>query len=362
MPPWQNLVRRTFDQGSWTIALPTAGLLAMAIDTDKALNAMQHRLVGAIVVLVWACFAIAYLVRVSRPPRPGYLFSTEGIIDLLAAVSLPLGWLLGLEERDAHLLAIVWILKYYRQSTSLGLIGRVMRRASVSLLTVVTLFVAIFFLAATLAYLFEREKQPEAFGSVVRAMWWAIVTLTTTGYGDVTPATIWGRVLAGWLMVGGIVIFALWAGIIANAFSEELRRRHFLHTWELVAKVPFFRDLGAATTADIVRLLQPRDVAPGTVLMREGQVGDTMYFIVSGEVEVGVRPRPVRLGTGAFFGEMALLYGMRRSASVVVTEPSLLLVLDVADFRELAGRRPELVEAIEGEVKRRLAQNAAAEG
>jgi len=190
-------------------------------------------------------------------------------------------------------------------------------------------------------------------------MWWAIVTLTTTGYGDAVPQTIWGRLLAGWVMVGGIAVSALWAAIIANAFSEELRRRDFLRTWDLVARASFFRHLGTAAIADIVRLLHARDARTGTVLFHRGQSGDAMYFIVAGEVSVDIGTAPKILGAGDFVGEMALLFDAPRSATVVVTQPSLLLVLDIANFRELAGRRPELIDTIEAEAKRRLEANLA---
>jgi voltage-gated potassium channel len=210
--------------------------------------------------------------------------------------------------------------------------------------------------AANLEYLLERNANPEAFGSIPSALWWAIVTLTTTGYGDVVPTTLSGKFLAGWVMVGGTVMFAMQAGIIATAFAEELRRRHFLDTWDLVMSVSFFQGLGAAAIAEIVRLLETRDVASGTVIVRAHEPGDTMYFIVSGEVAVRFES-PVILGPGSFFGEMALLFGTPRSADVVATKPSSLLALDVADFRDLAGRRPEIVQAIEKEGERRREEN-----
>src|SRR5207245_9143305 len=100
--------------------------------------------------------------------------------------------------------------------------------------------------ASRVAYLLEGDANPDAFASIPAALWWGIVTMTTTGYGDVVPQTAGGRVLAGVVMIGGILVFALWAGIIANGYAHELRRREFLRTWELVAKVPFFHNLGAA--------------------------------------------------------------------------------------------------------------------
>jgi voltage-gated potassium channel len=349
-----------------------AGLLAMIADTATAVGSRADVVLSGIVTAVWGCFVAAYALRIwSAPEAPeqhaasatrarlDYLFSASGGIDLIASLALPLGWITGLPERDAQLFAIVWALKYMRQSSGLMLLLRVMRRAFPALITVVTVFFVILLIVGTLSYVFERDAQPKAFGSIPHALWWAIVTLSTTGYGDMVPATLWGRLLGAWVMVSGIVIFALWAGIVANAFAEELQRRHFLRTWDLVAEVPFFQSLGAAAIADIVRLLRARDVSTGTVVVRAGQPGDSMYFIVSGEATAMLAPEPVALGPGAFFGEMALLFGTPRSASVVITKPSVLLVLDVADFRVLAGRRPELINVIEAEGKRRRDANAA---
>ncbi|MFZ8292018.1 potassium channel family protein, partial [Staphylococcus aureus] len=70
--------------------------------------------------------------------------------------------------------------------------------------------------AATLAHIAERADQPEVFGSIPKALWWAIVTLTTTGYGDVVPQTAFGRIIAGFVMISGIGVLALLAGILAT--------------------------------------------------------------------------------------------------------------------------------------------------
>ena len=317
--------------GALSDALTTIGLLAIVLGTSNTVGTAEHRFLLGTVVAVWGCIATKLVLRLSTPStwqaRPIYLTTVEGLIDLAAVIALPLGWFLAPDPRDAPLFAMVWALRYIRHTTGLALFWRVMRRSRTALLSIASSVLVVSLTAATLAYVFERNAQPEAFGSVPRAMWWAIVTLTTTGYGDLVPITIWGRLLAGWVMVGGIVMFALWAGIIATAFAEELRRRHFLHTWDLVIAVPFFQGLGAAAIADIVRLLQVRDVTEGTVVVREGEPGDAMYFMVSGEATVHLTPEPVILGPGSFFGEMALLFGTPRSATVVATKPSVLLVL-----------------------------------
>jgi voltage-gated potassium channel len=345
-------------------ALTTIGLMAMIVGTSRAVGAATDRILGGIVLVVAICIAIEFVVQfwsaAARRGRLDYLTSARGMIDLAGAAALPLGWLLVSDPRDARLFALVWALRYMRHSTGLVMLWRVMRRSRVALISIAGLFLVVTLTGATLAYVFERDVQPEAFGSIGLTLWWAVVTLTTTGYGDVVPTTIWGRLLGGWVMIGGIVMFALQAGIIATAFAEELQRRHFLRTWELVTSVPFFRDLGSAAIADIVRLLQARDVTAGTVVVRAGEPGDAMYFIVSGEAAVHVGARPIILGPGSFFGEMALLFHAPRSATVVATQPSVLLVLDIADFHQLAGRRPEFANLIEVEGRRRRDANVAA--
>ncbi len=120
--------------------------------------------------------------------------------------------------------------------------------------------------------------------------------------------------------------------------------------------MPLFAAVGAGTIAEVARLLRPRDLAAGRVVVRRGEPGDCMYFIAEGEVEIRLARHPVRLGPGGFFGEMALITGEPRVASVVSVQPTRLLVLDVADFRGLAGARPELSQAIHAEARRRQAE------
>jgi voltage-gated potassium channel len=215
----------------------------------------------------------------------------------------------------------------------------------------------VLFNAASLAYLLERHahpENPEAFASIPAALWWGIVTMTTTGYGDIVPHTVAGRALSGVVMVGGILIFALWTGIIVNGYAEELRRREFLRTWELVARVPFFHNIGASLIAEVARLLQPRDYPAGAVIMRRGEAGDCMYFVVEGEVEIQLQSGPLYLGPDDFFGELALLTGDPRNATVAAAQNCTLLALDIVDFHELLARQPELAHVIREEARKRL--------
>ena len=138
------------------------------------------------------------------------------------------------------------------------------------------------------------------------------------------------------------LLFALVAGILSTGFAQEIRRHAFLRTWNIVAKVPFFHKVGAATIGEVARLLRPRDYPTGAVIVRRGDAGDCMYFIASGEVEIALDPEPLRLESGEFFGEIALLTGAPRTATVLATQACTLLRLDIAEFRELTGRQPDL--------------------
>jgi voltage-gated potassium channel len=264
--------------------------------------------------------------------------------------------LLELGPDSAHLAAILWLFKFVPYSEGLTLLGRVIENTRSTLISVLLCFVIVWLCAGTLAYVLERDVQPATFGSIPAALWWTVVTLTTTGYGDTVPITLAGRVLAGVVMISGISVFALLAGMLANGFAEEVRRRDLMRTWDLVTRVPFFNGVGAEVVAEVARLLRPRDVQPGTVIMRRGEPGDCMYFVVSGEVEIRLRPTPLRFGPGAFFGEIALVTGEPRTATAVAVKFSVLLSLHLTDFRHLVARRPELTAAIEEEAARRKAQ------
>ena len=286
--------------------------------------------------------------------RLEWLRSTRGVVDLAGAALIPLALLAGVSGADAALFGMVWVFKLARHSQGLAVLVRVVEIEAEPLIGVMFAFMVVLLCAAVLAYLLERHAQPGAFGTVPKAMWWTITTLTTTGYGDVIPVTAAGRVLAGLVMMAGIMVFALWAGILATGFSQEMRRRAFLRTWDLVARVPLFHDVGAAVIAEVAQRLRPREVDGGAVIMRKGDSGDCMYFIVQGEVEIQLPDARPRLGDGAFFGELALITGAPRSATTVAVKPTQLLTLDIADFRDLAARHPDLTEAIHEEARRRL--------
>ncbi len=337
------------------------GLMAMTAFTVPELR----RSAGTWLTLsLWCClvyFTIESALRARAAFRAGRLasdlLSTSGFIDLIAVFPIPIALICGVAPPTAWLLASLWVLKLAQNSPEFARLGRVFVLEAKPLASVLVLFLIVLFLASAAMHIAERQRQPEAFGSLPQSLWWAVVTLTTTGYGDEVPQTLFGRLIGALVMICGIATFGLWTGILTNGFAAESRRSNFIQTWDLVSKVPFFQTLDPSAITEVTHMLRRVEVPERTAVVRRGRVGDCMYFIAEGEVEVEVEPTPVRLGAGAFFGELALLGNSIRTANVATTQPSTLLILDLADFRTLTAHHPELARGIEAEGKRRLSDN-----
>jgi voltage-gated potassium channel len=335
------------------------GIGTMVLLTVNPAYEAAHRWVESI---LWAClafFAFEWAVRIRHSRRSGraYLTTGRGLVDTAGVIAVPIALLVGAETRTAWLFAVLWIVKVIPGIPGLRQLRRVLVLEYGPLFSVLVIFLMVLFLGSVAEYFLERDVQPATFGSVPAAMWWAVVTLTTTGYGDVVPITPLGRLVAALVMISGLGVFGLWTGILATGFAAETRRDNFLKTWESVSKVPFFATLGPSAIADVTHMLRTIDLPARAMIIRKGQQGDCMYFLASGEVEVDLPGKKVKLGEGAFFGEMALLGNNLRGANVTTTRLSKLLVLDLVDFRLLMARHPDLAETIDAEAKRRALEN-----
>ncbi len=340
-------------------------VLAVALVAMSAMTVPSFKGAAAwLGVCLWICyffFAFEWLSRLWSAARSegvnSYIFSAHGIVDAAAVLPIPIALAFGLPAATAWLFAGLWILKLAPDIPGLMQLRRVLVLEAKPLASVLFIFLALLFLAATSVHVLEREGQPESFGSLPSALWWAVVTLTTTGYGDAVPQTALGRLIAGLVMICGVGVFGLWTGILATGFAAESRRHNFIQTWNLVSSVPFFHCLDPAGITEITHMLRRWEVPEATTVIRRGKVADCMYFIASGEVLIELPNKQVNLGTGAFFGEMALLGNAIRSANVVTTLPTTLLILDLADFRTLAAHHPQLAAAVAEEARRRAQEN-----
>ena len=176
------------------------------------------------VLRVWACVDLrepSY--RDSLWGRLRYMRSFFAVVDLVSVLPAIIGFFGAADLRVLRLLRLLRMLKLVRHSTTFGLLFAVLReeRQSISALLFVLLLTAT--IAGSLMFMIENERQPEVFTSIPVAMWWAIETLTTVGYGDIVPMTAAGRVIGGAVSIVGIGTLALFSGLITVGFLDQLR-------------------------------------------------------------------------------------------------------------------------------------------
>src|SRR5262249_2759451 len=143
-------------------------------------------------------------------------------------------------------------------------------------------------------------------------------------------------------IISGFAMIALPVAIISTAFAEEVKRRDFVVTWGMLARVPLFLNLSALEIDDIMRLLRARTIEQGEILVRRADAASSMYFITAGEVEISSPSQRVPLADGPFFGEIALLHKTNRRVTLTATRKTRLLVLDAQHFHALIERMPTL--------------------
>jgi voltage-gated potassium channel len=324
------------------------------------------QLLDRICVLVFALEYVARLwaapehplLRHYTPLRARLRFAATPlmVIDLLALLPLPLELLFPGSEL-LLLTRLVRFLKLARYSPALATIGRLIARERRALLACIIIFTGALLAAAAAMHVVEGAVQPTILGDMPKAMWWAASMLAKIGGSEITPPlTTLGRIIAAITVMLGIGCFALPVAIIGRGFYEEIRRRDFVVSFAMVARVPLFARLDAAAIADLVGMLRARTVPAGTTIIRKGERGDAMYLIASGRVEVESASSKVRLEEGDFFGEIALLSREPRSATVTALRPTDLLVLDADDFLRLVDRLPDVGAKVHAVAKeRRLA-------
>jgi voltage-gated potassium channel len=250
-----------------------------------------------------------------------------------------------------------------RYSPALQTLGRVLADEYRALLGALLVLLILLLFASTTIYFLEREAQPDKFGSVPAAAWWALSTLTTVGYGDVVPITPLGKIVGGIVMLLGVGMVALPVAIIATGFSQESNRHQFVVTWSMVARVPLFASMDESEIAEICKLLYTRTYLPGVPIVRTADAGDAMFLIAGGEAVVEVSSNnQVVLKEGDFFGEMALLERRRHKHDVVAKTKCRVYVLDATSLARLTARHPDILQRIRDMAAARAAADKEASG
>lgn len=227
---------RAFD--IFLVTLIVANIVAMVLETVREIYALAPRLFDwfetVSVVLfsveyvsrVWTC-TVSPLYRGALKGRLRYMATPLAVVDLLAILPFYLP-MVGMDLRSfraLRLFRLSRIAKLGRYSEALKLTGRVFASRKAELAMTVFVLLVLVLLASSLMYFAERDSQPDKFSSIPAAMWWAVATLSTVGYGDVYPVTAAGKLLGAVIAVLGIGMFALPTSILGAAFVKELSQR-----------------------------------------------------------------------------------------------------------------------------------------
>ena len=284
--------------------------------------------------------------------RLRYSATPLALIDLLAILPFYLSLFFAQDLVFLRVFRLLRILKLARYSPALAVFEVVLLNQGRALIAAVTIVTVLMLVAAGLIHTAERAVQPEDFGSIPAAIWWAAVTMSTVGYGDVVPITPMGKLLAAVVSLLGIGMFALPTAILGAGFMQELQKHDFATTTRMVARVPIFARLAPAQLAEIAALLTQRDLPPRYTIMRAGEHPDAMYFIVDGKVVYREGKNRSIIDAGGFFGARALVEGGERKGTIVTLGSCRLLELRSSDFQKFIGSDPTLEEAIMQQVRR----------
>ena len=200
-------------------------LTAYSLETLPDITRHQRATLIFVETVSVAIFTFEYLLRVwVAEPRRQYIFSFYGFVDFLAIAPFYLAMGVDLRSlRAVRLLRIFGLLKLMRFSKAIKRIGFAFSLARGELILYLSFSCVIIFLAGVGIYQFEHAVQPDIFSSVPVSLWWAVVTLTTVGYGDMLPITAGGRIFTVLILLVGLGLVAVPAGIISSALSEARR-------------------------------------------------------------------------------------------------------------------------------------------
>ncbi|PRX32714.1 voltage-gated potassium channel [Meinhardsimonia xiamenensis] len=215
------------------LGLILLSVVSGVLGTEPLVTQGRERLFFAIEAVLLVAFTVEYLARLwvapearGHPSRLRWMLRFDSLLDLAVILSMLLPFL-GAESALLRLLRafrLVQLARLGRYSRALSLVGETLRERRAELVISLAVTLGLMLLSSTLLFIFEGPHQPEAFGSIPRAMWWAVATLTTVGYGDVVPLTALGKFFAALTALTGVAVIALPTGIVAGAFAEAMER------------------------------------------------------------------------------------------------------------------------------------------
>ncbi len=231
-------------KGRWfdwfLIILIITNVVTVMLETMPALHQQYQAQFFVFEVFSVTVFTIEYVARIwtctldnnqaslhasAFGPRLHFMLRPMSIVDLLAILPFYLSMFIGLDLRVLRLFRLVRMMKLGRYSVAMQTLQVVIAREYRVIVAALGMLMIVMVVAATVMYHLERAAQPEHFGSIPAALWWSVVTLSTVGYGDVSPITPAGQFFAGMFILIGVALFALPAGILASSFTEQMSMR-----------------------------------------------------------------------------------------------------------------------------------------
>jgi voltage-gated potassium channel len=230
--PWVRFV------DYFLIGLILLNIFSVVLESVASLSIAHGPIFHAFDLISVAIFSVEYVFRIwtcvesdnpaFRHPVLGrlrYMATPLAIIDLLAVLPFYLGMFVEIDLRAMRVLRLLRVFKLTRYSSAMTMLIAVIKQESRAVGAILFIMAVMIVFSASVMYLFEHPVQPAAFPDIPAAMWWSVVTLTTLGYGDITPITPLGRMFGGFVAIMGVGMVALPSGILATGFAEQLRQR-----------------------------------------------------------------------------------------------------------------------------------------
>lgn len=348
---------------AFLITLIIANVLAVALETIPAIYGRWHDLFTDFEHFSVGAYTIEYMLRLwasmedprvaARGPvkgRMAFAMRPLMIIDFLAFAPSYLSFIVPIDLRVLRIFRLFRLVKLARYSQALPALLGVLYAERSALYASTILLISTVFVSGEVMHIAEGTTQPKSLGTLPDAMYWAITTLTTTGYGDVTPQTELGKVIAGVTMVIGLALVALPIGIIANGFINGLNRRRFAVTWTILKHQPLFKDFDVEALSDILDCVTADVIREHGQLIVSGEDAHAMYIIVSGTAREDRDDIEQLLEHGDIVGAQALKNQAIYKRTVTARSEMRVMAIPHEDLRRLARKYPLLRRRVEAAI------------
>ncbi|MGA9795327.1 MAG: cyclic nucleotide-gated ion channel [Rhizomicrobium sp.] len=348
---------------AFLITLIVANVAAVALETIPFIYDRWHGLFLDFERFSVGAYTVEYLLRLwasiddpriaARGPVKGriaFALRPLMIIDFLAFAPSYLSFIFPIDLRVLRIFRLFRLVKLARYSQALPALLGVLYAERSALYASTILLIATVFVSGEVMHIAEGTLQPNAVGTLPDAMYWAVTTLTTTGYGDVTPHTELGKLIAGITMLIGLALVALPIGIIANGFVNGLNRRRFAVTWTILKHQPLFEGFDVEALSDVLECVTADVIREHGQLIVSGEDANAMFLIVSGSAREDREDAEELLQHGDIVGAQALKHQATYKRTVTARTEMRVMALPHEDLRRMARKYPLLRRRVEAAI------------